>query len=338
MLFEATTLTSVARVIAETLEKQYATDPGPVFEAAGVDYAQVSIAGARYPWDGMQRLWAQSLEATGDPCFGLYAGRRIRVTSFHALGYSWLASETLFGSLQRLCRYYQVISTAPVALDLHADGDNCVLSARLSDPTHVPTSTAIDAFAAAIIQLCRTATDARFAPLSVALARPDNGAVEQYSKLLGCPVTFDAKASRIVFDRATLDQQLPGDNAELARMNDRVAEQYLQTLDPHKVASEVRELLVTLLPSGHSNQTTIARRMHRSLSTLQRQLQNEGTSYQAIREDTRSALARDYVRDDGLTLSQIAYMLGFSDQSNFSRAFKRWTGKTPREFRQHAQR
>jgi AraC-like DNA-binding protein len=333
MLFEATTLTTAARVIAETLEKNYATDPGPIFAASGLDTSQLGVAGARYPWQQMQSLWRLAVETTGDPSFGLHAGRNIRPTTFHALGYAWLASETLLDSLQRLCRYFRVVSTAPIALELSASGNTCVLTQAVTDPSHVPTDTAIDAFVVAVVQLCRTATNARFAPLSVAFERASHGGADGYAEVLGCPVTFGAPATRIVFDRETLEAQLPGENADVARANDKVAESYLQTLEPHKIASEVRELLVDLLPSGKSTQATIARRMNRSLSTLQRQLQNEGTSYQEIREETRSALAREYVRDEDLSLSQVAYMLGFSDQSNFSRAFKRWTGQSPREFR-----
>jgi len=333
MLFEATTLTAAARVIAETLEKHYATDPRLVFAGAGLDFTQLSIAGARYPWKGMQKLWAGAVEATGDPCFGLYAGRRIRPNSFHALGYSWLASETLLGSLNRLCRYVQVISTAPISLSLEPDGDIYVLTETLRDPTHVPTDAAVDAFVASIVQLCRMATDTHFSPVSVALEHADPGDASEYITILGCPVSFGADTTKIIFDRTTLENQLPGDNEEIARANDKVVEHYLQTLDPHKVASEVRELLIDLLPSGKSSQTRIANRMHRSLSTLQRQLQNEGTTYKEIRDDTRSSLAREYVSDHDLTLSQVAYILGFSDQSNFSRAFKRWTGMAPREYR-----
>lgn len=334
MLFEPTTLTSAARVVAETLEKQYATDPRGVFAASGLDFSRLEIAGARYPWTGMQRLWSNAVSVTGDPCFGLHAGRRVRPTSFHALGYSWLASQTLLGSLDRLCRYVKVISTAPIALELRPAGDTYVLEETLADASHVPDDAAVDAFVAAIVQLCRAATDAHFAPQSVALERSDNGGISQYTEVLACPVRFAAETTRIVFDGNSLHAPLPGDNADLARANDKVAERYLETLEPDKVASQVRELLIALLPSGKSNQTLVARRMNRSLSTLQRQLQNEGTSYQEIRDETRASLARDYVRDSDLTLSQVAYMLGFSDQSNFSRAFKRWTGQTPRDFRQ----
>ena len=87
------------------------------------------------------------------------------------------------------------------------------------------------------------------------------------------------------------------------------------------------------MPSGKVTQNLVAGQLHRSVSSLQRQLQAEGVSYRQILEDTRRTLATQFVREDDYSLSQIAYLLGFSDQANFSRAFKRWTGETPTGFR-----
>ena len=332
MLFEPTTLTTAAQTIAETLEKQYAVDPAPLFAKSGLDIEELSVAGARYPWQRMQSLWKLCVEATGDPCFGLYVGRRIRPTSFHALGYSWLASQTLHGSLNRFCRYYHVITTAPLQIDLEERADTYIFSGSLGDSRLRAQDASTDALLASVLQLCRAATDSSFSPTAAALQRADCGHIDEYIKFFNAPVTFDAEQNALFFDKASLDAPLPGDNSELAKANDKVAEHYLESLDPRKVASEVRELLVTLLPSGHSNQELIAQRLNRSVSTLQRQLHGEGTNYQAIRDETRQVLAEEYVADHKLSLSQIAYMLGFSDQSNFSRAFKRWTGRTPRDF------
>jgi AraC-like DNA-binding protein len=333
MLFEPTTLTSTAKVIAETLQAHYALDPVTVFSKVDLDYEQLANPEARYPWTKMQALWKQATEMTGDPCFGLYAGRRVRATSFHALGYAWLSSHSLHGSLRRLCRYYQVISTIPIDLSIESKDDLYVFTGNLSNPDLIPVDPSIDAFFSAIVQLCRIASDENFAPTSIKMQRPDIGHIDQFIKILGCPVMFDAPENQIFFDKETLDNPLPGDNHELARANDVISERYLDTLDAGQVESEVRDLLVALLPSGVSDQKTIAQRMNRSLSTLQRQLHSEGTKFQDIRDDTRRQIAQDYVRDGELSLSQVAYLLGFSDQSNFSRAFKRWTNQSPREYR-----
>jgi AraC-like DNA-binding protein len=116
----------------------------------------------------------------------------------------------------------------------------------------------------------------------------------------------------------------------------RIAEQYLASLDQSKVATDVRRLLVQMLPSGRADQDTVASRLYRSTSTLQRQLSAEGTSYRDILETTRRSLAEKYLRDGDYTQAEIAYMVGFSDQSNFARAFKRWTGMSPGQYRKSA--
>ena len=95
-------------------------------------------------------------------------------------------------------------------------------------------------------------------------------------------------------------------------------------------------MLVQMLPSGHVDQDTIASKLHRSRSTLQRQLSGEGTSYRDILETTRQGLAEKYLQDSQYSQAQVAFMVGFSDQSNFARAFKRWTGMSPGEFQKAA--
>jgi AraC-like DNA-binding protein len=219
-------------------------------------------------------------------------------------------------------------------MEIETHTDHYAFTSRFADPKLRAEDAATDAFLVAVVQLCRTATDVTFSPASVTLQRPDVGHIDEYIKVFNAPVTLGAERNALLFEKASLETQLPGDNVDLARANDKVAEHYLESLDPRKVASKVRELLVTLLPSGNSNQERIAQRLNRSLSTLQRQLSSEGTNYQQIRDDTRKRLAEEYINDQALSLSQIAYMLGFSDQSNFSRAFKRWTGTSPRNYRQ----
>ena len=99
---------------------------------------------------------------------------------------------------------------------------------------------------------------------------------------------------------------------------------------------EVREMPIQMMPSGRSDQETVARRLYRSRSTLQRQLGAEGTNYRQILESTRRSLAEQYLRSKHYSQAEVAFMLGFTDQSNLARAFRRWTGMTPGEFRKAA--
>lgn len=329
---EPTTLTSVGKLIAEVLQENYGIDPEPLFRSVGLDPALMRDASARYPRAKLMELWDVAAAATGDPCIGLVVGFSLRPTSYHALGYSWMASQSLHEALERLSRYYRVIATVPLQVEISESADNYALEVIYPDPRFPSPPIALDSFLASIICLCRTATDEHFHPAEVWLNHENFGRPAEYIAHFDAPVKFDTEKIVLYFDKETLDAPLPGDNIDLVKANDRVVEHYLEHLDPQHVATDVRKLLIDLLPTGNATQQNIASRLHKSVSTLQRQLSSEGTTFREIQDETRQSLAEEYVLDGKHSLSQIAYLLGFSDQSNFSRAFKRWSGATPSEF------
>jgi AraC-like DNA-binding protein len=333
MLNEPSTIAAAARLIGETLQRQYQIDYLPLFRRVGIAPERLEIAGARYPWSAMQKLWVECVRETGDPGFGLVVGANVRPTTFHALGFAWIASRTLLESLQRLCRYSALISNAPNRLELVEHEHVWLLTRTVAAPGDPAAQRiAADAFSMAILRLCKQASTRHFAPQAVYFQRPPVADPEMYVRAFEAPVYFSQAQAAIAFDRETLERQLPGDNLELAIANDRIAEDYIAALMPDRVATAVRKLLIERLPSGDASQEAIARQLNRSLSTLQRQLAAENITYQQIREQTRADLAVQYVREGRYTLSQIAFLLGFSDQSNFSRAFRRWTGQSPRSY------
>lgn len=329
---EPTTLTSVGKLIAEVLRENYGVDAEPLFRRVGLDTSLMSDANARYPRANLMKLWEAAAEVTGDPCIGLVVGLSLRATSFHALGYSWIASHSLHGAMDRLSRYYRVIATVPLRVELTEAENHYALEVEYPDPRYPSPPIALDSFLGSIIRLCRTATNEHFHPLEVWLNHSDFDRPDEYIRHFNAPVKFDMDRVVMYFDKETLDAPLPGDNIDLVRANDKVVEHYLEYLDPHRVATDVRKLLIDLLPTGKASQQVIAGRLNKSVSSLQRQLSTEGTTFREIQDETRQSLAEQYVLEGKHSLSQIAYLLGFSDQSNFSRAFKRWSGATPSEF------
>ncbi len=180
--------------------------------------------------------------------------------------------------------------------------------------------------------MCRHAGKPDLSPIELHLAFPDNGRGADYSALFNAQVQFDADHNALVFDRAELYAPLEGRSSDLTSMADRVLSEYLDALSPNAVSTAVRKLLLQLLPTGHASQDEISRKMNMSRSTLQRRLQSEDTNYRDLLEDTRRTLAMEYVRENKHPLSYVAFLLGFSDQSNFSRAFRRWTGLSPKAY------
>jgi AraC-like DNA-binding protein len=152
--------------------------------------------------------------------------------------------------------------------------------------------------------------------------------------LFGCTPLLGQADDAMGFDPARLDALLVGHESEIARAGDLAAEGYIREMNARPLATELQRLLVRLLPSGEATLEELARRMNRGVSTLQRQLQEEGIGYREVLEATRRALAEGYLADERLSLGEIAYLLGFADQSSFTRAFHRWAGMSPRRFRE----
>lgn len=336
MQFEPTTIASVARLIGETLEGGYAIDPQPVFADAAIDTNKFAQPGARVAFTKMRKLWQQAVQVSGDPGFGIEVGSRVVPGDFFVLGHAWLASHNLHDAFTRLCRYFNVLTTIGHHMAIRDFGERYALietgSRRLAEPEQA----AKDASFAALLRMCDFVTAQPVRPLRVALPQSREASQVDYETLFGCPVSFDADEESWEYARSDLDGSLSGSIPDVADAIDRIAENYIASIDEGAVAHEVRQIIVQMLPSGHVDQDTIAGKLHRSRSTLQRQLSGEGTSYRDILETTRKALAEKYLRDGEYTQAEIAFMVGFSDQSNFGRAFRRWTGMSPGEYQKAA--
>ncbi|HVL01788.1 MAG TPA: helix-turn-helix domain-containing protein, partial [Dongiaceae bacterium] len=169
----------------------------------------------------------------------------------------------------------------------------------------------------------------------VTLRRPAPSEQDQqrYRDYFRCPVEFGSHEWALHFHKSDVLATLPGANHELALINDRVVMEYLARLEKADLVSQVRTHIVKLLASGDCSKERVAARLHMSARNLQHKLDQQGTGYQDILDQTRQDLAIQYMANQHTSISEITYLLGFSDTSNFARAFKRWTGQAPRDFR-----
>lgn len=326
-----TTITSWALLVARAIEDS-GLDSQQIFKLAGLDPASLHDPDARYSYSGMTRLWQLATEHTGDPCIGLKAASHWHPTSMHALGYAWMASGTLKDALQRLVRYLHLLSTA-VELVLEEDDEVVRLVFPLTKIS-VPAEQAMDAALAVIVGMCRTSYGNKFRPLEISMRRAEPTCAEEFSAYFCAPVNYSASVDAITFYRQQLEEKLPTANAELARINDQIVMDYLADLDSNNISFQVKSKIIELLPSGNINEECIAQSMNKSLRSLQRKLTEQGVSYKSLLESTREELGKQYISSSKYSISEVAYLLGFSEPGNFSRAFKRWTGQSPSYFRQ----
>jgi AraC-like DNA-binding protein len=332
MLLESTSLATTFRYLADSLQQDYGRDPAPLFQEAGISLARTRASGSRLPQRATRRLWELAAAATGDPAIGLRVGRRFQPEGLHALGYAWMSSRTLADALRRFARYSRVLITIPATVEVTAADTGCQVAAVFPDPAQQPHEAGIDATLVALLTLAAKAAGHPVRPRAVFVQHPGRTDPAVYTAAFGVPVEFGATANGLRFDGATAGAVLPTDNPDVAAAVDVVAERYVATLQPQPVAATVRDLLRELLPTGEVGQATVASRLNCSLSTLQRQLQAEGLNYRALLDETRRSLAEAYLRDARFSQAEIAFLLGFSDQSNFSRAYRRWTGRSPGRF------
>jgi AraC-like DNA-binding protein len=241
-----------------------------------------------------------------------------------------MASQSLKDALMRMARYSAIVTDA-VRMDLtsSAEGFEFTLQPKFAPPA----DEAIDAGMAIILGMCRTSYGSIFNPLRVTMQRDTPAIVDAFSQVFRAPIQFSAPKNMLIFSKADLSAPLPTANAELARANDRVITDYLARFTHDSTKVRVEAKLLEQLSSGRATQESIAKALAMSPRTLQRNLKQEGTSYKQLLDGMRRELASQYVKESRLSVNEITFMLGFSEPANFSRAFRRWTGVSPSEYR-----
>jgi len=333
LLIEPSTVAVYTDAIVRALDAAGA-DTAQVMQLAQVDRTRSNDPLLRISDLDVNAILSRAVEATADPYFGLKVADCIVPGTLHALGYALLASETLEDFCLRLVRFQSLVSTrADCALNVA--GNELEFSARSTNQDLCFESH--DAWAGMVLRVMRSASADDFAPLRLDLIRPMPAQGDApFLAYFGCPVNFGCERIRFYFDLQAMRAPLPGASRELAQHHDHIVRGYLEKLDREDIVNRVRTLIVTGLGNDTCSRGAIARNLNVSASTLQARLAQRGTSFQALLDDTRHELALGYMGQSRLSITEIAFMLGFSDLSNFIRAFKRWTGKSPTEFKKEA--
>ncbi|HJT50565.1 MAG TPA: helix-turn-helix domain-containing protein [Nitrosospira sp.] len=186
-----------------------------------------------------------------------------------------------------------------------------------------------------IINFCRWLTGRDLRPLATDFTNPEPANLQPYLQAFRCPMQFNAPVHRVQFAYKDVDELLPTYNPKLAELHQRYASEHQHRLENSSFSFKARGFIIPSLSAGGLQRGEIAKAMHMSERTLQRRLQEEGTSFHQLVDDIRRELAREYLSQNKFTLTQTVFLLGFSDQSTFFRACKRWFEMSPGEYRTH---
>lgn len=285
-------------------------------------------ADARVPETALQRAWEEIASATHDDAVGIDFAEHARKDEFGVLDYAMYFSSTLRDAIDRIARFYRLLSDA-AAIEVVSDGDATHIR-RLVRATHPLEQDAF--FALICLRLCDL-SDRAVRPREVRFEHPPR-AEAKLAELFRCRIRFGQRTSQLIF--ATADLALPAHAAKpkLAALLDRYASELLARLpSTASYADHVRQAIVRAIQRGPPTVAAVARQMRSSPRTVQRRLAEAETTHKELVDEVRRQLAVRYLESSKLSITEIAYLLGYRDSGSFRRSFKRWTGKTPVEVR-----
>lgn len=314
------------------LFNELALDVPALFRDAGIHLEEVAHADTRFEPDRVSVLWEIAIARTGNPDIGLALPEIVHPATFDSIAYVMMTCPTLLTGLERFLRYMRIVSDA-AEIRLQKEPGGYGITIELASKCVPVPRARIEFVVITILNICRWMTGRDMRPTAVDFTCPPPVDPSPYERACLCPLRFGAPIHQIHFSLADLTAPLPMANSELAAMHDRLAGEHLNRLDSDKASYRIRQLIIARLPDGDLLRADIAKAMCLSERTLQRRLQEEGTSFNELVDETRRALADQYLRNNDLTLAQAGYMVGFADQSAFFRASKRWFGTSPGEYR-----
>ncbi|HEX6307739.1 MAG TPA: AraC family transcriptional regulator [Longimicrobiales bacterium] len=287
---------------------------------------------ARIPGPTVLTVWNALRERTADPALQLAAPAILPFGAYRVIDYLVAASVTVGEGIDRFARFFGLIAES-VSLRIRDDRDEHCLCLARSDGGPVP-AVYVDYVFAALVSRIRMRIRPDLHVRRVELRQSEPESTVAYLELYRAPVRFAASMDRLCFSAAEWDTPTVTADAALARLLEEHARILARRIPDAGAGfrSEVQRAIVSVLPEGGSAED-VARALHVSVRTLQRRLVGSGTTFRELFDTVRGQLAEEYLTDAKVSTAEVAFLLGFSDQTSFNRAFRRWTGESPGRWR-----
>ena len=306
-------------------------DPRSLISREFYDPEHESIFNDRVSWDAFVAIEKKAFELIGDPTLGLQMATHIHPSHLGALGHAWLASSSLRTALRRVHRYNRMLDEQ-VSSQLIETEDLIQVIHELHRE-HPHPELAADGSLSCILALCRLNFGEELLPVEVTLKRPEPANPQPWHDCFGIRVRFGQPSNSITFSASDADRKLTSSNRELVGSHEELVWRHLAHMDRKNIESRVRLTILEELPSGGVTEERLATLLNMSARNLHRKLAEGGATFTSLLLEVRKELVDRYIRDDKYSITEIAFMLGFSETSSFSRAFRKWFNASPTEFR-----
>ena len=320
-------------ILWRTIES-YGIDPASLFEAEDIHVKLPIDPGTRVPYEKIDRIRSKAVILSGDEAFRIKSASNYLTSQLGALGYAWHVSLTLRKACLRLERFIRVVNDKAV-IRVEDIGGNMQVTLSLNVPSECA-PVRDDGALAVITRMCRLVSSDHFRLQAVNFKRSEPADIKPYFEYFGCQLNFDQTENQLLIPLSMADELLAGANPELAVLNDQVVTRRLALIDRNDIVARVRAEIMDQMPDGNISDDSVASALHMSVRTMHRKLVEVENNFRSLLVEMRRSLAEQYIHDNSLTLTEISLLLGFSEPSSFSRAFKNWTGKAPSEARQAA--
>lgn len=314
------------------LSRRDMVDEARVEQLTGLTFDALQDPDRRIPAETHYRLWQYAERVTGDPGVGLHAGQVVDPERMGLVGHVFFNCDTLGEAVTQYVRLHRLINES-VVLSVEQTGELAILTWQPDTAEHYCRQD-MDRTLAAAISRTRHFIHPDIRAEWVELAHPRPAYASEYQALLGGDIRFGCPATRLAFHSRHLAHPIPHRNpyvysAVLRQVNALLAR--VQTR--RSFGRKIRRLISRQMSTEKIDADSLARQCHMSRQTLYRRLKKEGLSFHDLVEQVRKDKALRYVASDHYALGEIAFLLGFSELSAFSRAFKRWTGVAPAQYR-----
>jgi AraC-like DNA-binding protein len=284
-------------------------------------------------------LLGLGVQLSGDDCLGLHLGEAVRPGYYGVLGYLIMSCATLADALHRQARYAALVGNLG-RVDLADEPPREGLEPQVAhswQPLLAQQQRQLsEETLAAWVTFGHWISGLDVPPSEVRFQHAAPADTREHQRIFRCPVLFGQADNALVFPKRLLSTPLGQADAQVRLMLDAYADRLLGEIQQgHSVLDRARLELARQLPEAGADLGLIAARLALSPRTLQRRLREAGLSFNQLVDETRQQLVLHYLRDPALELAEIAFLVGFSEPGSLARAFRRWTGQSPGEYRRH---
>ncbi|WP_111497816.1 MULTISPECIES: AraC family transcriptional regulator [Marinobacter] len=323
------------RLIYQAMKRK-GVDTDEILRRLGVDESYLNSAQLRTPHNAQLFFWQIVEEVSGDPDIGLHLGQNLPTYKGQVLEYLFLSSPTFGEGLRRALNYQRLLSDA-ANNEFFIDGEQaCLVLDAASDEVR-RLKHFNECFVLGLIIFFKSITEDRFECSRVEFEHQRDAGEDHVAEVLGCEVVFGAEENRMYFPARLLAHASPHAEPELLALHERFASEQVARLEKKDIVGQVERIIAELLDSGEVTLDSVAERLDIKPRTLRTRLTEAETSFNQVLADFRYRLARQLLATTDESIDEIVYLTGFSEPSTFYRAFKRWSGMTPIEYRKTAQ-